>query len=287
MADLPRRPRDYAEVLRAACAFLRNAGREEARIEAELLLAHVLGVTRARLILIEVDWSAEQRAQYQQLLKECAAGTPVAYLEGSRGFYGHEFAVSPAVLIPRADSECLVESASAWLGSREAWVADLGTGSGALLLSTLLACPHARGIALDRSRAALQVARQNAQALKLQQRVHFLQADWLTALREPKFELVLCNPPYIEPSEELGPGVAEQEPHLALFTPPQQPYACYEAVLRDLPHCLGPGGRVYFEVGIGRAAGLAQRCEQTGLTVVETVRDLGGIERVVVAERPT
>ena len=160
---------------------------------------------------------------------------------------------------------------------------DLGTGSGALLLSVLHDCPQATGLGVDRSWGALELANSNAEQLGLAQRARFLQASWGTACAAASVDIVLCNPPYIEPGEELGPGVLEHEPALALFSPPGRPFAAYEAVLDDLPRILRPQAQVFFEVGRGRAAGLLRRCAEIGLSDGQVSRDLGGIERVVEA----
>jgi len=283
VADASRRPQDLTKVLRAAFVRLREAGCEDARLEAEMLLAHVLGCERARLIVREAAPSVEQAVQFELLLQRRIAGEPVAYLEGRRGFWGLEFEVDARVLIPRPDSETLVERTVAAVGDRPSQILDLGTGSGALLLSVLHSCPQASGIGVDRSWDALQVAAANAAQLGLAQRSHFAQSSWSQSCAPASVDIVLCNPPYIEPNEELGPGVLEHEPGLALFSPPGRPFAAYEAVLEDLPRILRPQGRVFFEVGRGRAAGLLRRCAEIGLTQFQVTRDLGGIERVVEA----
>jgi release factor glutamine methyltransferase len=283
VADEARRPQDLKQVLRAACVRLRAAGCEDARLEAEMLLAHVLGCKRSQLIVGAGAPSAEQVEQLERLLQRRIAGEPVAYLEGSRGFWGLEFQVDARVLIPRADSETLVERAVNAIQDRACRVLDLGTGSGALLLSVLHSCPRASGIGVDRSWQALQVASANAAQLGLAQRARFVQASWSQSCAPASIEIVLCNPPYIEPNEELGPGVLEHEPAVALFSPPGRPFAAYEEVLNDLPRILCRSAQVFFEVGRGRAAGLVRRCAETGLTQQKITRDLGGIERVVEA----
>ncbi len=283
MAEETSRPQDLKKVLRAAFVRLREAGCEDARLEAEMLLAHVHGCERKALWGSDLSLSAEQAEKFEGLLQRRVAGEPVAYLEGSRGFWGLEFEVDARVLIPRPDSETLVERAVAAVQDRACRVLDLGTGSGALLLSVLHSCPHARGIGVDRSWGALQVASANAARLGLATRSHFVQSSWSRSCAPTSFDIVLCNPPYIEPNEELGPGVLEHEPALALFTPPGRPFAAYEAVIEDLPRILRPSGQVFFEVGRARAAGLQRRCTEIGLTQARITRDLGGIERVLEA----
>jgi release factor glutamine methyltransferase len=282
------RPQTQSERLRAACLLFRQAGLADARLEVEMLYAAALGIER-RLLLCSQDLepTPEQLATFDRNVLRRLQGEPVAYIEGWRGFFGLEFRVDERVLIPRADSECLVETALAFLpDNRPAQVLDVGTGSGCLLLAVLHHRALALGVALDRSAGALEVARSNAAELNLQPRVRFLQGAWLAALAPGSIDLILANPPYVEPAEKLGPGVAEFEPHLALFTPCDQPYFAYEAIYQNAAAVLKPGGRLLFEVGRGRASKVASMASRFGLKVLQTVQDLGGIERVIECERP-
>ena len=250
-----------------------------------MLAASVLGVDRVRLLLREEPLNERQRESFQELLRRRAAGEPVAYLEGSRGFWGLEFAVDPRVLIPRPDSEALIEAALAHAPAEGSVVSDWGTGSGALLLSFLHERPAWTGIAVDQSEGALAVAAHNADQLGLSARCRLEQSDWGAALADASVDLILCNPPYIEPSEELGPGVAEFEPHAALFTESGKPYAPYERVLADAQRVLRPGGILIFELGRARIDGVARRAAEQGWTEVDRRRDLGGVWRCLVLRR--
>jgi release factor glutamine methyltransferase len=281
------RPHTQSERLRTACRLFKQAGLADARLEAEMLFAAALGVERRYLLGQDyLEPSAEQLVCFEQMVQRRLTGEPVAYLEGWRGFFGLEFKVDTRVLIPRSDSECLVETALEFLPTESAaYVADIGTGSGCLLLSVLQHRRQARGLALDRSLGALQVARQNTAELRLQRRVNFVQGAWLCAIAARSMDLIICNPPYVEPSEELGPGVAEFEPHLALFTPANEPYFAYQAVCHGANRVLKSKGRLLFEVGRGRAAEVATLAVGYGFKVLRTVQDLGGIDRVLELQR--
>ncbi|MCH2101978.1 MAG: peptide chain release factor N(5)-glutamine methyltransferase [Planctomycetes bacterium] len=285
MSNLPRRPQSLQEELRAASRFLATAGSEDARLEAEMLAAHILGVERMELLLRDESLSESQRATLEGLLQRRAVGEPVAYLEGSRGFWGLEFLVDPRVLIPRPDSELLIVAALEIAVTEMGTVSDWGTGSGALLLSFLHERPGWRGIAVDQSTDALAVARANIVALGLQGRARCLESDWGEQIDDASLDLILCNPPYIEPSEELGPGVAEYEPHEALFVEPGKPYAHYEQVLADAARVLRPGGSIVFEVGRARIDGVIRRAREAGWAVVDQRRDLGGVWRCLALQR--
>ncbi len=278
-----RGPQSHRTRLRAARRFLDQADVEEARADAEVLYAAALGHPLGEILADQAPPpTPSQEQRFQSWLQRRANGEPSAYIEGFRGFYGLEFQVDPRVLIPRADSECLVDAALEALPSdRPTRVIDAGTGSGCLLLAVLHHRPLATGLGLDLSAEALHLARSNAQRLALQHRCAFLQAHWLTPLSHQSADLILCNPPYVEPSEKLGPGVAESEPHLALFTPPAQPLDAYHQVLATAPKILRPNGHLLFEVGAGRATQVAQLGPTYGLTLLGIRADLAGIDRVV------
>lgn len=285
MTDSSRRPQSLAEELRAASQLLTAAGSEDARLEAEMLAAFVLGVERNQLLLRERALEPEAAAQFAQLLQRRAAGEPVAYLEGSRGFWGLEFAVDARVLIPRPDSETLIEAALDHAHAQAGVVSDWGTGSGALLLSFLSERPNWTGSGVDSSADALRLASDNAHALGLADRACFVQSDWGALLPDRSVDLILCNPPYIEPGEELGPGVAEYEPAAALFTEPGQPYAPYERVLQDAERVLRPDGQLVLELGRARLEGVARRADERGWQELDRRRDLGGVWRCLVLAR--
>ena len=251
-----------------------------------MLAAHVLGVERSSLWKREEPLEPPLAERFAAFLQRRAAGEPVAYLEGSRGFWGLEFRVDPRVLIPRPDSEVLIEAALDLDLAAQGTVADWGVGSGALLLSFLHERPGWQGLAVDASADALAVARENAELLGLAARVRQVESDWGSALDHASVDLILCNPPYIEPGEELGPGVLEHEPAQALFTPPGQPYAPYERILQDAQRVLRPGGFLILELGRARIDGVAQRALDAGWRERDRRRDLGGVWRCLVLELP-
>ncbi len=286
--DSTGRPQAVQQRLQAASRILEGAGITDARLEAEMLLAAAVGIPRKQLVCATLlDISLEQEERFQGWLKRRLEGEPVAYLEGWQGFYGLEFEVTPHVLIPRADSECLVDAALDFLPTdSQATIADLGTGSGCLLQATLSQRSQCRGLAVDLSLQALNLARRNAQQLGLADRIQFLNSSWLAAVASDSLQLILCNPPYVHPDEELGPGVADFEPPMALFTPHEDAYREYRQVLADAARVLQPGGQLLFEVGFGRADDVTRLGLAAGMELVRVEKDLAGIERLVQFQRP-
>jgi release factor glutamine methyltransferase len=246
-------------------------------LDAELLLAHALGIDRERLLL---DPPGEVPDAFEPLLARREAGEPVAYIVGKRAFWTIELEVTPDVLIPRPDSETLIDAAVEHFrgtdGPRQ--ILDLGTGSGALLLAALDQWPAATGIGVDRSEAALAVARRNADRLGMGGRAELRAGDWGDGIGQ-RFDLVLCNPPYVATSAQLGPGVAEHEPHGALFAGPDGLEAL-RALGPQLPRLLEPGGLAAVEIGFDQAAGAAALLAGDGLSA-RLARDLAGHPRAL------
>lgn len=268
-----------AQAIRAAAERLAPTS-DTARLDAEVLMAHALGTTRSELLLRHMR--APVPDAFAALVDRRAGHEPVAYITGTQEFFGLPFAVGPAVLIPRGDSEVLVETA---LANRPgaASVLDCGTGSGALLLAVLAGLPQARGVGIDRSAGALAMATANAGALGLADRARMVPADWhrpgwAEGLGGP-FDLVLANPPYVEDAAELAASVRAFEPAGALFSGVEG-LDDYRVLVPQLPGLLAPGGLALVEIGhrqadavrgIGAAAGLASTLH----------RDLGGRARVI------
>ena len=250
-------------------------------LDAELLLAHALGVDREQLLLNGAD---DIPAGYAQLLERRLAGEPIAYIIGKRAFWTIELEVTPDVLIPRPDSETLMDAAvEHFQGTASPTrILDLGTGSGALLLAALDQWPRATGIGIDRSEAALAVARRNAQAIA-PRRTELLLGDWGEAISE-RFDLILCNPPYVATSAKLGSGVAEHEPHEALFAGADGLDAL-RALAPQLPRLLEPGGLTAIEIGFDQAAPAAGLLASSGLSA-RLARDLAGRPRALLLTRP-
>jgi len=255
---------------------------DDARLEAELLLVHVLGVSRAWLVAhADDEIGDEKHAAFDALIARRARGAPVAYLTGSRGFHALELQVTPAVLIPRAETELLVELALQRIpGDMEYRVADLGTGSGAVALSIAKERPSARVLATDASERALAVALGNARHLGLAN-VEFAQGDWCAALGDRcDFDLIVSNPPYIaEGDPHLREGDLRYEPHAALASGADGLDAI-RSIVRDVPAYLRQGGWLLLEHGFEQGAAVRALLQQSGYREVSTERDLESRERV-------
>lgn len=274
-------------LLRAARTRLRSAGLDYADEDALVLVERALGLSRAELLADpDSPVPAPEASRVRDWVERFAAGEPLAYLEGSVGFRHLELAVDGRVLVPRADSEALVDLGLEALAGRTApQVIDVGTGSGCLLLALLDECPAATGLGLDCSRDALAVAKANAARCALSDRAAFAESDWLSAADAESADLIVSNPPYVEPGEALGYGVAEYEPALALFTPEGAPLHAYQALVEQAPRVLLPGGALLLEVGAGRADAVAALAARNGFSERGRRRDLGGIERALLLGR--
>lgn len=274
-----------AEALRAAAARLSPVS-DTARLDAEVLMAHALGVSRSRMLTSHLQEAAP--AQFHALVSRRQAQEPVAYICGEQEFYGLPFRVTPQVLIPRSDSEVLVETAlKARPQARH--VLDCGTGSGALLLAILAHLPNAQGVGVDRSLGALQVAQDNAVSLGLGDRARMLLADWEQAgwidhLGWP-FDLVLANPPYVETGAPLHASVRDYEPAGALFAGPDG-LAAYRVLIPQLPALLSEGGVALVEIGATQAEAVGGIAGEAGLKAT-LHRDLGGRPRVLELSKTT
>lgn len=270
--------------LDAAADSLRAAGLEDPRHEARLLLAEALGVgAEALLGAPERVMENGDRRDFDALVGRRAAREPAAYILGEREFWSLPFRVSRDTLIPRPDSETLIEAALDGIDDRAAprRLLDFGTGSGCLLLALLSELPRASGVGVDVSPAALAVARANAARLGLGDRSRFLCGDWGRALMGG-FDLILANPPYIEDGEMAGlsPEITRYEPAVALSAGPDG-MASYRALAPDLARLLRPGGRAVIEVGAGRAGAVAVIMAGQGLVEKGRRKDLAGVERCI------
>ncbi len=263
--------------------MLREAGLERPQLEARLLLAHASGIEPERL-LATLEEPADVAA-YEALLRRRAGREPVALIVGAREFWSLRFEVSADTLIPRPDSEAVVEAALA-ATDRDAApaVLDLGTGTGCLLLAVLSERPHAWGVGVDRAPGAAALAARNARALELASRASFVCADWAAPVAGA-FDLVLCNPPYIESAEvsALMPDVAAFEPRLALDGGADGLDA-YRLLIPQLARLLAPGGTAVFELGAGQAAAVAGLGRRAGFSERRRL-DLAGVERAVSLRR--
>ncbi|MBK8631204.1 MAG: peptide chain release factor N(5)-glutamine methyltransferase [Sphingomonadales bacterium] len=249
------------------------------RLDAELLLAHALGITRERLILDPPDHVPDS---FETLLQRRLAHEPLAYITGSRDFWTITLAVGPGVLIPRPDSETLIEAALAHFeASPPATVLDLGTGPGTLLLAALSAFQSAQGLGVDASDDALAYARRNAAALGLADRATLVRGDWGEGLSGP-FDLILCNPPYVESDAALSPEVLN-EPHGALFAGPDG-LDDYRRLAPQISRLLAPEGCACVEIGYTQAQAVRALLEAEGLDVAVR-RDLAGRDRCLLVRQ--
>lgn len=257
-------------------------------IEAELILAHVLQVTRERIIgYPEQVLSVDEYQTYCQMVERRISKEPHAYIVGYREFYGREFKVNSSTLIPRPDSETLIEAVLARFtdSHQPLRILDLGTGSGCLLLTLLAEYPQAIGVGIDASEGALEVARANAVHLGLAKRVDFLLRCFGEDV-DGQFDLVITNPPYIVSSEisSLEPEVKHHEPHLAL-SGGLDGLDHYRKIIPSLPLMLVHSGWFICEIGLGQEQDVAVIVQKNGLIVDELPRDLSGIIRCVVAKK--
>jgi release factor glutamine methyltransferase len=265
------------EALAAATGRLAGSS-ESPRLDAELLMAEVLGVEREQLLLSRMD--AEAPPGFEPLVARRAAGEPVAYITGRRAFWTIELEVGRGALIPRPDSETLIEAALEHFGTDgPRRVLDLGTGPGTLLLASLDQWPDASGVGVDRSDAALLMANRNAERLGLSNRAEFRVGNWSEGIEE-RFDLILCNPPYVEQGADLARDVLNWEPHEALFAGPEG-LDDYRVLAPELPRLLAPGGIACMEIGAGQQQAVTNLFEAEGLTVSPR-RDLAGIVRCLV-----
>ena len=270
--------------------FLKKKGSDSPRLDAEVMLAHVLGYERVQLYTHYEDVVDERpRAEYRDLVRRRSEGAPVAYLVGRKEFYSLRFDVTPAVLIPRPETEYVVMGfLEAVREIEEPTAVDLGTGSGCIAVACARHKPGARFAATDISEEALAVARRNAERHDVAGRIEFLQGDLLGAVAgRPPFDVIVSNPPYIATAEieGLAPGVRDFEPRLALDGG-SDGLDAYRRILAEAPALLKPNGRLILEIGATQEPELLGLIEATpGLRNSATVRDLQGHPRVVHALR--
>jgi release factor glutamine methyltransferase len=293
LSDPPDRKMTVAEALAWAGARLGAAGVDSPEHDAEVLLRHVLGWDRARVVVeARTALATADEAAFRGLIEERAGRRPLQHLTGRQWFWRHEFVVSSDVLVPRPETELLVEEALARLAQLPAapapLVADVGTGSGCIALSVAAERPAAEVVAIDVSAEALMVARANTARLGLEARVRLVQGDLLAPLadRFGSVDLVVSNPPYVDPAarEALPPEVRFHDPPLALF-PPGDACAVYRRLVPQAFAALRPGGALLLEIGEGMAEEVARLCASAGLAVERVVPDLRSIPRVVCARR--
>jgi len=284
-SQVAERPRTVGEMLERARAFLERKGVEEARLDADLLVAHALEVDRLHLLLkLEEPVTEEELVRARGLLQRRAAREPVAYITGAREFYGRSFGVRRGVLIPRPETELIVDLARDHLADREPplRILDVGTGSGCLAITLALEVPAATVHAVDVSGEALEVARENASALGAE--VTFQEQEGLEAAKDgAPWNLIVCNPPYVNPAQrgDLAPEVRDHEPEGALFAPAGDEHYWIRSLAQGARSWLQSGGLMLVELGYGQGPA-ALEFGQHADPEARVEQDLAGIPRVLV-----
>jgi release factor glutamine methyltransferase len=251
---------------------------DTARLDAELLMAEALHIDRDRLILAPPDRTVPER--FWNMVDRRKTGEPIAYITGRRAFWNIELHVGPGVLVPRPDSEVLIASAIEHFQGKDPpkRILDLGTGPGTLLLAALDIWPEASGVGVDVSRQALAYASANARRLGFDERAELKLGNWADGIKN-RFDLILCNPPYIADGSDLGPGVREYEPGEALFAG-KEGLDAYRALAPQLSQLLNSGGIATVEIGFDQASAVTQLLTRDGLEA-RVADDLAGRPRAV------
>jgi release factor glutamine methyltransferase len=271
-------------ILKWSEQYFGSHGAETPRLDAEVLLSHLLGEKRIYLYVhFDQPLTADELARYKEMVKRRTAGEPVAYICGEKEFMGLTFKVTPAVLVPQPDTETLVEAAIGRLrGKNSPRIADICTGSGAIALALAHYLPETSVAATDISADALEIAKQNAEALNLSERVQFFEGDLLAPLAGETFDAIVSNPPYIPGADiESLPREVRAEPRLALDGGADG-LDFYRRLVGESAALLNDGGFLAVECGDTQAGAIAEMAAAGGFGKTEIVRDLADKERVVV-----
>lgn len=284
MTEIASLPLD--QLLAEAADAFRAAGLEQARFEARALAVALLGISRESMVAEPRQPVAVKSARvFRDGVARRAAREPFARIVGFREFWSLDFALSPDTLVPRPETEGIVETVLDNVSDRRAplSVLDIGTGTGCILLALLKELPGACGVGVDVAEGAVATARNNATQLGLSERASFAIGDWLAGIAS-RYDVIVCNPPYVAEGDraDLAPEVALFDPARALFAGADGLDA-YRAIVPLLPSILATGGLVVFECGTGQAHDVVRLMEQTGFEDVVVRHDLSGIERVVSA----
>ncbi|WP_347818202.1 peptide chain release factor N(5)-glutamine methyltransferase [uncultured Planktomarina sp.] len=258
---------------------LSGAGIEEFRREARILLAFVVGLDPLQVSMrLEEVLNAEQSAKLEAALRSRVARVPMSHILGYRDFYEHRFIVTPDVLDPRPETEELVARA---LSAPFENVLDLGTGSGCIILSLLAENSSARGLAVDQSAQALEVARRNAENLRLTDRLRFCRSDWCQELPAEQFDLIVSNPPYIHPAALKGLSPEVHHEPISALTDNIDGLSHYATIAHQAHGFLAPQGRLLFEIGYDQGAAVAEILRKEGYGDITILEDLDHRPRVV------
>jgi len=278
-----------AEILKEAASELDNAGVPEARREAGSLLSFILGKDRTFLISHAEDETDENSfVQFREFVERRAAGEPLQYITGVQDFYGREFHVTPDVLIPRPETELLVEAALQKVGDTAPSICDVGTGSGCIAVTLLCELVNARAVAIDKSPPALEVAKLNAQKHSVAERALFVISDCFDTLdsREYDFDLIVSNPPYVAAAalEGLQREVRDHEPLVAL-SPGGDGLGVIRRLIDEGPAFIKPNGHLLMEIGFDQGEAVESLVRNSAWSLQEVRPDLQGIPRIVVLQK--
>ena len=275
------------DIIKKTADFFSAKGIEHPRLNAELIIGHALGLPRMQLYLQFERLLAEAELEkIRPLVRRRGLREPVQYVLGETEFFGLKLKTDRRALIPRPETERLVELVTHRVTNPPARILDLGTGTGAIALALAKHWPETKATAVDASEEALALARENAAALGLAERVRFLRSDWFAALApDERFELIVANPPYLSAEEtaETAPEVRAFEPATALQAD-EAGLADLKKILAGAPAFLVPGGLLALETGIGHHAALASLAAQAGFARTESLKDLTGRDRYFLAE---
>jgi release factor glutamine methyltransferase len=276
--------KSIAEVLKDATQILENAGVPEARREAASLLSFVIGKDRTFLIAHSED-EVNNVDQFRELLERRAAGEPAQYITGTQDFFGREFRVTPDVLIPRPETELLVEAALE-VTKTATLICDVGTGSGCIAVTLLCELDHARAVALDKSPAALEVAKFNAQQLGVADRATFLVSDCFDSLDQREFDLIVSNPPYVSATVlgGLQREVRDHEPLIAL-SPGPDGLSIIRRLIQESPQFLKQNGHLIMEIGFDQGESVQNLVDTNVWELLEVRPDLQCIPRIVLLRK--
>jgi release factor glutamine methyltransferase len=280
------KPNTVAGIVDAAADYLSGKGVEEPRVAAELLLGRLLNCKRLELHLKSGQiLNVKQLEAMRRGMKRVAGGEPVQYVLGEWDFMGHTFVVDRRALIPRPETEILVETVlkcEALWSRQKPVIVDVGAGSGCIVISLALAKPDALYLALDVSEEALELARENARALGLGEKIAFTNGELCDLVEPASLDAIVANLPYIPTAEyeKLPVHIRSHEPRVALDGGPTG-LAVIEIVVQDAAIALKPGGRLFLEIGCDQAAAVTALLKGAGFDAIETVKDLAGRDRVV------
>lgn len=281
-------PISIGEAIQEATKVLRDTGVPEARREAGSLLSFVLKRDRTFLIShSDEHLRSEEFERYREVVERRSLGEPLQYITGLQDFYGREFLVSPAVLIPRPETELLVESALQLLTGSSSTICDVGTGSGCIAVTMLCEKPDLQGVALDVSEAALDIARKNAVRWAVQDRISFNISDCFNSLdsNQNQFDLIVSNPPYVSAASIPGlqREVKDHEPKIAL-SPGLDGLSVIRRLIQDAPVFLRNAGYLLLEIGFDQGEAVQQLVDHSRLELLDIRPDLQGIPRIVILQ---